>query len=179
MRIYPDCHFITKEVGVGGLTKLQLIQKLKQQSVRMNEYANVLLSNDKFTPSDTKYSLKIVELTVRNLGFPAGATISQLFKRAIELDLELCPLELGTYLRLEYLNQPEVYVEKFSQPYQAPPGSITIASEILINDDYFPKGFYLKNSNGVLWLRGYIADDLHVWNADDCFAFCQTTNFKQ
>jgi hypothetical protein len=123
---------------------------------------------------DTKYRLQTVELTVGDLGFSDGATTTQIFKRASELGLELCPLELGPYLRLEYLDQAEGYSASALQQHQAPSGSITIASEILTKDDDFPKGFYLRRINGMLWLRGYRADHLHVWNPDDHFIFCQT-----
>jgi hypothetical protein len=179
MRIYPDCPIITRTIEIGGLTKLQLIQKLQQHSILMNEYGERLLSDDKFTTSDTKYSLKTVELTVGNLGFPDGATMPQIFKRASELGLELCPPELGPHLRLEYLNQPEGYSGKPSHQHQAPSGSITIASEIISEDDGFPKGFYLRQINGVLWIRGYIADHLHVWNPDNHFIFCQTKKHEE
>jgi len=174
MRIYPDCPIITRTIEVGGLTKLQLIQKLQQHSIMMNEYGKRLISSDKFTTSDTKQSLNTVELTVRDLGFPEGENTARIFKRASKLDLGLCPLELGPYLRLEYLDQSESLLENPSQQNQAPSGSITIASEIISEDDYFPKGFYLRKINGVLWLRGYITDSLHVWNPDDHFVFCQT-----
>ncbi|TBX54336.1 helicase [Bacillus mycoides] len=179
MRIYPDCPIITRTVEVGGLTKSQLIQKLQQYSILMNEYGERLLADDKFTTSNTKYSLQTVELTVIDLGFPDGATTAQLLKRASELGLELCPLELGPQLRLEYLVQPEGYLGNASQQHQAPSGSITIASEILTKDDDFPKGFYLRRINGVLWLRGYIADHLHVWKPEDHFIFVKQKNFKK
>ncbi|MFP3489417.1 helicase, partial [Staphylococcus sp. SIMBA_130] len=91
MQIYPDCTVITRTIEVGGLTKSQLIQKLQQHSIMMNEYGEKLLLNNKVTTSETKYCLKIVELTVRDLGFPDGATMPQIFKRAGELGLELCP----------------------------------------------------------------------------------------
>jgi hypothetical protein len=122
--------------------------------------------------SDAKYSLQIVEITVGNLGFHEGATTLEIFKRALELGLELCPIELGPYLRLEYLNQPEWNSGSNTQKHQAPPGSITIASEIVTEDNDFPKGFYLRKINGELWLRGYIADQSHVWNPHDHFIFC-------
>lgn len=164
---------ITRTVEVGGLTKSQLIQKLQQYSIMINEYGERLLADDKFTTSDTNYSLQTVELTVGDLGFPDGATTAQIFKRASELGLELCPLELGPQLRLDYLDQPEGYSRNPLRRQQAPSGSITIASEILTEDDDFPKGFYLRRIDGVLWLRGYRADHLHVWNHDDHFIFCQ------
>lgn len=172
MRIYPNFPAITRTIEIGGLTKLQLIQKLQQHSISLNEYAERLLSNDKFTTSKTKYTLKTVELSIRNLGFPEGATMPQIFKRASELGLDLCPLEVGPHLRLDYLNQSEGNTGNLSQQ-QAPSGSITIASKIVNEDDDFPKGFYLRKIDGALWLRGYIADYLHVWNTDDHFIFCQ------
>lgn len=171
MRIHPHCPFNTRIIEVGGLTKLQLIQKLEQKSILMNEYGERLFANEKFTTSKTKYSLKIVELTVMDLGFPNGATAAQLFKRGSEFGLELCPLELAPHLRLKYLDQPEGDSGNASQQNNAPSGSITIASEVLTKEDDFPKGFYLRRINDVLWLRGYIADELHVWKPEDHFIF--------
>ncbi|WP_088043627.1 helicase [Bacillus sp. EAC] len=173
-KIYPNCPIITRTVEVGGLTKSQLIQKLQQYSILMNESGERLLADDKFTTSDTKYSLQTVELTVGDLGFPDGATTSQVFNRASDLGLELCPVELGPYLRLEYLDQPEGYSGNPIKRHQAPSGSITIASKILTEDYDFPKGFYLRRIDGELWLRGYRADHLHVWNPDDHLIFCRT-----
>ncbi|MBS4197995.1 helicase [Lederbergia citri] len=173
-KIYPDCSVITRKIEVGGLTKSQLIQKLQQYYILINEYGERLLAHDKFTTSGKKYNLQTVELTVGNLGFPIGATTAQIFKKANELGLELCPLELGPYLRLEYLDQPEGYSGNSLQRHQAPSGSITISSGILSEDVEFPKGFYLRKIKGELWLRGYRADHLHVWNHDDHFIFCQT-----
>jgi hypothetical protein len=166
-KIYPECSFKSRTVEVGGLTKWELIEKLQQSSILINEYGERLLADDKFTTSKTKYSLQIVELTVGNLGFPDGATTEQIFKRVNELGLKLCPIELGPYLRLQYLDQSEGFSGKLPK-HQAPLGSITIASKILTEDDDFPKGI-----NGVLWLRGYLADHLHVWNSEDHFIFCQ------
>lgn len=172
-KIYPDCPVITRTVEVGGLTKSQLMEKLQQHSILMNESAQRLFTNDKFATSDTKYILQTVELTVGDLGFPVGATMGEIAKKANELGLELCPLELGPHLRLVYLDQPEGALGNPVTKHQAPFGSITIASEILTEDHDFPKGFYLRRINGVLWLRGYRADHLHVWNPDDHLIFCQ------
>ncbi|MEN2766091.1 helicase [Ornithinibacillus xuwenensis] len=176
MGIYPDCPAITRTIEVGGLTSLQLRLKLQQQSILLNEYAQVLLSDEDFTTSNIKYILKTVDLRVTDLGFPNGATLPQIFDRAIKLGLELCPIELGPHLRLMYLDQPEGHRERLSQQHTAPSGSITIASNVVKEDDLFPKGFYLSNINGVLWLRGYTADNQHIWNPCDHFIFCQTMN---
>lgn len=169
---YPNCPIITRTMEFGGHTKQELLQMLQEYSILLNEYGERLLTDKKFTTSETQISKQTVELTVCLLGFPDGSTTDEIYKKANKLGLELCPLELGPYLRLVYLEQPEGNSETSLQPHQAPTGAVTIATEILYEDDYFPKGFYLRRINGDLWLRGYIADDLHIWNSNDHFVFC-------
>src|SRR5262249_27729122 len=142
--IYPNCPTVTRTVTVGGLTKSELLQELQRNAISMNESAERLFASDHFTTSEMRYSLMTVELTIRDLGFARGATIAEIYARAAALGLGLCPLELGPHLRLQYLDQPEGYWGKPLRRHQAPSGSITIASEKLIQDDDFPKGFYLR-----------------------------------
>src|SRR5699024_8456545 len=168
--IYPNCPIITRDVEVGGLTKTQLVNRMRQQSIRVNKFGEILLTDDRFTTSAHKYTMKTVELTVHNLGLPEGGTMIQIYHRADELGLALCPLEVGPFLRLAYLDQPEGYSNNH-QHNQAPNGSITVASEIMVEDDDFPKGFYLRRIDGELWLRGYVCDDQHMWNPCDHFIF--------
>ena len=172
--IYPDCPTITRTVQVGGLTKSELIQELRSNAILMNESAERLFASDYFTTSETGYPVTTVELTVHDLGFPRGATIAEIYARAEALGLGLCPVELGPHLRLLYLDQPEGYWGKPLRQHQAPSGSITIASEQLTEDDDFPKGFYLRRIEGVLWLRGYRSGPEHIWEPDDHFIFRQT-----
>ncbi|WP_339194682.1 helicase [Solibacillus sp. FSL R5-0449] len=171
MRRYPDCPVITKSIVVGGLSKADLIQKLQQSSISLNQYGERLLYDDRFTTTETAYSVEIVELSVRDLGFPNGATLPEIFRQANELGLQLCPPELGPYLRLEYVDQDEGNSGDLSQKNEAPSGSVTIASELISNEESFPKGFYVRKVDGILWLRGYVADNLHVWNPDNRFVF--------
>ena len=58
-------------------------------------------------------------------------------------------------------------------PHQAPPGSITVVSDPLIDDDV-PKGFYPRRVDGVLWLRGYVSGPNHIWQPGDRLAFLGT-----
>lgn len=172
--IYPDCPAVVRTVDVGGLAKPDLLRELQKHAISMNELAERLFASDRFAVSETRYSLTTVELTVRELGFPRGATTVDTLQRAGELDLGPCPLELGPYLRLQVLDQPEGYDGKPVWRHRAPYGSITIASERPCADDDFPRGFYLRRMEGVLWLRGYRSGDRHLWDADDHLVFCRT-----
>jgi hypothetical protein len=169
----PNCPAITRTVTVGGLTKSELIQELQRNAISMNESAESLFASEHFTISGPRYAVTTVELTVRDLGFPQGATIAEIYARAEALGLGLCPLELGPHLRLQYLDQPEGYWGQPVRQHQAPSGSITIASEKFTEDDNVPKGFYLRRIKGELWLRGYRSGPEHVWEPDDHFIFCQ------
>ena len=172
MGIYPDCQVIARTIEIGGLTKPQLIEKMQQHSIKINEYGARLLSDATFQPAESITILSTAEMNVRDLGFPDGAVLPQIYKRADELGLKLCPIETGPYLRILYPEQPEGNSVNTEKRHQAPSGSVTIASVILHEEDEFPKGFYLRKMDGELWLRGYIADDLHMWNPDDRFIFC-------
>lgn len=74
------------------------------------------------------------------------------------LDLKLCPLYLAAFLRLEYLNQP-------AGPY------LTIASNKPEMNEAYPNGFYIRNFENVLWLRGYKADSFAGWPGENEFVF--------
>jgi hypothetical protein len=171
--VYPNCPTITRTVTVGSLTSSELVEELRQNAILMNESAERLFASDQFATSPTRYSVTTVELTVRDLGFPQGATIAELFARATTVGLSLCPIELGAHLRLQYRDQPEGARGKPVRRHQAPYGSITVASEPLSDEEDFPKGFYLRCIEGVLWLRGYRSGPEHVWGPDDHFIFRQ------
>lgn len=46
---FPHCPPITRTVQVGGLTKAELLEALRQNAIAMNEYAERLFANDRFT----------------------------------------------------------------------------------------------------------------------------------
>lgn len=164
----------TRIVEIGGLTKRELLEKLQAASIKLNRYADLLFADDRFTTCETTDRLTTVELSLADLGFREGATMPQIHVAAFELGLRLCPLELGPHMRLQMQDQSEAQEHTGeSKAHQAPDGSITIASAPLTEDPDVPKGFYLRNIDGVLWLRGYVADDTHVWNAHDRFIFCR------
>lgn len=158
--VYPECPTICRTIAVGGLSKAALLQEFKQQSISMNEYGKRLFAEDAWQPAESAYRLETVELTTRQLGFSAGATSAQIFERAEQLGLSLCPVEVAPFLRLHYLDQPQGFW-------------ITVASRKLSEEPGFPNGFYLRRLEDGLWLRGYTATHDHVWDPDDRFVFCK------
>lgn len=61
-----------------------------------------LINSKDFTTSQNTENLKLVRLTVEDLGFPNGATTDEIYQRAEDFGLELCPAEVGPHLGLSY-----------------------------------------------------------------------------
>jgi len=86
---------------IGGKTKEQLQQELQSANIQTSSYADDLLNSPEFEPLAEPEDAVLVRLTVSDLGFPQGATTEEIYKRADELGLELCPPETGPELRLK------------------------------------------------------------------------------
>jgi hypothetical protein len=170
---YPNCPVVVRTVQIGGLTKAELLERLAQSGIQINEAGKVLFTSDKFTASENRTLVKTVEPSVRELGFPKGTTLSDVYASALRLGLRPCPMELGPHLRLQFLDQPEGFLGQPVGQHRAPPGAIIIASEILSEDEEFPKGFYLRRIEGTLWLRGYWSGQEHICDPEDRFVFVQ------
>jgi hypothetical protein len=160
-------------VLLGGLAKIELLATVRDQGILLNQAAEDLFVHCCFNPSDQAKRISIAALSVFDLGFPEGATYSQLTTCALEYGLVECPLELGPYLRLQFLNQPEVPDGQQSGLKGAPTGALTIMSKPLDQTDAAPKGFYLRRMDGSLWLRGYWADSSHFWSPTDVLVFAR------
>jgi len=167
----PDGSVIERAVDIGGFSKAELLQKLREKHILLNAYAEALFADERFTTSDVRCTVVIVELSVGDLGFPEGATLLQVFEKAAQLNWTLCPLELAPHLRIQYTEQIDSSSASMPSQNKAPEGSITIASKPLTDNHEFPKGFYLRSIEGKLWLRGYRCDFEHVWQAKDRFVF--------
>lgn len=171
---FPQRGVICRELRIGGRDKSQLLDDLARHAVQLNDAARQLFACDRFTTAASVASLATVELGVRDLGFPNGAAMPDLLARAASLGLRPCPLETAPHFRLQYLDQPEeVSRGTPALPHRAPPGSVTVVSEPLTDDDALPKGFYLRRLDGVSWLRGYWSGCDHLWDPGDRLLFAE------
>ncbi|WP_280151617.1 hypothetical protein [Piscinibacter sp. XHJ-5] len=164
---------MSRVIRVGGMAKAELLEKLRDAGVQLNEAARTLFADERFTTSEVSALIETVELSVADLGCGSGATLPQIIERAAGAGLSLCPLELAPHLRLQFMDQPEGFLGHPPSQNRAPPGAITVASEPVAQDDETPKGFYLRRIEGVLWLRGYRSWPGHVWSPEDRFVFAQ------
>ena len=149
---------IFKTISIGGITKNQLIEQLVEAGIQFNEYAKILFEHQRFSPINKPEKVQLVKVTLSDLGMDNPCSFQEVVNRASTLGLRICPLYCAAFLRLEYLDQPE-------GPY------LTVASAKPEIDENYPNGFYIRNFNKILWLRGYRATDFCEWPMDNEFLF--------
>ncbi len=152
----------------GGLSKLQLITRLKEFNIKLNGYAETLFNSTLFKVSDQRVTVTLTELSLDELGFTTGTTLQEIFKVAASYALFPCSVDVAPFLRLDYAQNNSHGLTKTGR---TPADAVVIASQILEQDHSFPKGFYLRKIDGELWLRAYICDDVHKFAASEIFIF--------
>lgn len=158
----------TIKLEYGGFSKNDLLIKLNSSDIQLNEFATTIFYSEFFKVSEQKKQVSLLITTIKEIGFSEGATIPEIQKKLKNYGLSECSLEIAPYLRLFLKNQEEVKKETVNQ---APFGSLTIFSNPIVEDEDFPKGFYLRNIDGKLWLRGYCCSLDYIWSPNDKMVF--------
>jgi hypothetical protein len=158
-------------VRIGGITKSALLERLAAAQVEINSAGHELFSDERFRTALHPQVVHVSQVSVAGLGLERGGVMSQIMAAAAERGLSHCPLELAPHLRLLLLDQDEGAIGFPHTQHKAPPGSITVISPPLCDEDEVPKGFYLRRIEGKLWLRGYTSWAGHVWQPEDLLVF--------
>jgi hypothetical protein len=126
---------------------------LKEADCDIGYWGNDILGKPAFTVSPSETKVELVVVSVAELGFKDGATRADIYKRANELGLDLCPNEVGPQLCLQYRDQPK--------------GEwLLIAMEPIIDSDDGLRVFDVKrNGDGGQWLDGCSGGPDHFWGA--------------
>jgi len=91
----------TYDIRIGAKTKDQLTKEMKEKHIYIDTWAQALLDSEDFVTAKNPKTLKLVRISLKDLGFSTIANTEQIYKKAQELDLELCPPEVGPNLRLQ------------------------------------------------------------------------------
>jgi hypothetical protein len=118
----------------------------------------------KKTPfSGEKKNFKLVSFSVESLGFPNGATTKDIFDKAKELGLDLCPAEVGPQMRLQYTDQP---LNEY----------LYIAMDPITDADDAPSVFGVECDDGGSWLDASDAKPEYRWSSYSRFVFVSRKN---
>ncbi|MFC1612260.1 hypothetical protein ACFL29_00195 [Patescibacteria group bacterium] len=155
---FPEGKIKREQIEIGGKTKDELIKEMEKQDIRIGSYAKSMMENPDFTTSKNKEKADLIRLTVKDLGFENGATTDEIYKKAEELGLELCPAETGPQYRLQYKNQP---LGEWS----------FIGMKQIHASDGYPLVFHLERSGDGVWLDYHWVKPGGHWDPDYGFVF--------
>ena len=126
---------------------------------RISDWGKDILKRIKVSP--TEQEIDLVHPTVADLGLPKGGTRKQIYAKAKELGLALCPAEVGPQLRLQYQDQPS--------------GEwILIGMEPITDSNGNPNVFDVEHSGVGRWLRAGDGHADHFWNPEDRWVFARS-----
>ena len=159
---FPEGHIRLESLDIGGMTAEELENALDREKINVSSYARSMLKNKRqfVNPANNRESerrgetesLDLVRLRVRDLGFTSPPTTREIFVRAKEFGLELCPPETAVYQRFADKDQPS--------------GWYYIGMEPVTGSDGHPYVFVLERSDGGLWLSGDWARPDSQWFLD-------------
>ena len=150
--------------------KNQILNKLEMHNILINQYAETFFAHPSFSTDHTR-EMTIAIVSLREIGFDNGATLNEILQQIEKFRLKPCPPNTGLFLRFAWKNQPQSQNSILSGTHCSPEQAVVVYSEIIERDDAFPKGLYLRNVAGRLWLRGYVCDSEYRFSCDDLFAF--------
>lgn len=144
----------TVKIGTGPRTAAEFRDLLAVKGYHKEQYlVDKLLKKADFSDTATQETeLNLVCLSLTELGFRGKeVTNREILQRARELNLTLCPAEVGPQLRIQYLDQPDLNNDIF------------VAIRATESDEYFD-GFTLHRDSLGLHIWGSVSDPEEFWD---------------
>jgi len=150
---------IWKTIKLGtGKTVGDFRNDLRRGNLKLGDWASDIIGKPAFTTATEETEVDLVRVAVAELGFKKGARRDQIYERANEFGLELCPAEVGPQLRLQYQDQPNKE-------------QILIGMEPIIVSDGTPRAFGIESLDSELWLSAYYGSPGRDWDAEHQWVF--------
>ncbi len=155
---FPERLIRRQTIEIGGKTKDRLLQELKSKGMKVYKSAEKMMNRPEFVVSGEKEDADLVRLTVADMDIEGDATIEKVYKRAVELGLDLVPAEVGLRYRLQYEDQPAS-------------GFLYMGMEVIPGPDGDPSIFELNRYGGDLSIYDRWADPEQKFYSNNMFMF--------
>lgn len=171
---FPEGKIDQGKIEIGGMTEEELKKEIENKkdeqgrNYQISSYAESMMKHKDFTVSiqerlKNPETIDLVRLKVRDLGFTENPTTDELYKRAEELGLELCPPEVGPHLRLKY--------EEVFQREQPMYEYLRIAMKQIFGSGGDLSVFRVRRSDDGFWLGISWTNPSNRWHLDHEFVF--------
>lgn len=105
VEVHPREFTIWKTIKIGICkTSDEYCAVLRVNGQKIGKWGRYILDEISYSQKET--CLDLVTLSAADLGFKSDTTNADVFRKAVEVGLELCPAEVGPALRLQYVAQP-------------------------------------------------------------------------
>jgi len=141
----PEGKVVRESVAAGGKTGQEYKTILEQEGNHVSDWAGDMMRKPEFVTLRRPEKIDLVRLTIGDLGFTDNPTTDQLYQKAQELGLELCPPEVGPELRLKYQDQPLYEFTYIGMKQIADSGGRPSVFSLARNDAGFRLGSYWAN----------------------------------
>lgn len=150
----------TIKLGTGPTTADDFRKALKASGCRISDWVNDILGRLAFTASSKEQELDLVVVSVAELGFKNGTARKDIYAKAQEIGLTLCPAEVGPELRLQYKDQP---VGEW----------LYIAMEPITDSDGCLRVFRVGHGESGQWLDSYAGHPRNFWDEHSRWVFAR------
>ena len=113
--------------------------------MKVGDAADEILGRPAFRYGRMKTDVELVLLSAADLGVESESSLADVYKRARQVGLELCPAEVGPQLRLDYRNQPLGEVLHIAMQ---PVAMYSKEPTIFVLANFSPSGLLLLGSDG-------------------------------
>ena len=156
---FPEGKITRQTIEIGGQNEKQLEEALERAGFKISDYARHIMRQKEFTTAKKAEQTDLIRLRVGDLfGNNEVWTTDQIYAKAKELGLELCPAEVGPHLRLNYKDQP---LGEW----------LFVGMKQIADPDGFPSVFDLGHGGDGLWLGRSWAIPTHGWSPAFEFVF--------
>jgi len=149
----------TIKLGTGPKSADDFRKAIKAAGMKVGNWASDILGKPEFVVADKEETeVDLVKVTVAELGFKKATRRDQIYNRAKELGLQICPPEVGPQLRLQLADQPNgEWILIGMEPIRRSGGYLSV--------------FSVERSDSGLWLSGDYGGPGYVWDPDGVWVF--------
>lgn len=148
----------TITLGTYPQTPTEFRSALKRAGLKISEWGNALLGKVAFREDACVAEVELVVLSVAELNFMSAASRKNIYLRAKERGLHLCPHEVGPQLRLQYIDQPK---DEF----------LLVAMDPIIDKNGYHGIFCIEHNDDHQHLHAENGDPSIFWDSNQKFIF--------
>lgn len=161
IKLFGAFRRIWRTITIGGRSAAQMLVDLATAGCRVSDWAREIVGKSAFTTLASPTEVSLVRAKIRDLGFSDPndlPTTPQVFARAKEFGLLLCPAEVGPHLAIQFTDQSVDDV-------------VWIAMEPIADLGGYPDVFLVFRRGDARFLRADCADPDRDWRLESEVVF--------